>query len=218
MPGHPGGQLPQFAGEIHHDGQHEQWQRTAHQGAQRADLHQRIPERPQRDGSEAEIGQPYRQQRDEREPEDLGGGEPGETAVGERKPEHEERHHDKSGRAPARLAQGRAALVQQIQRDGRGHQQQGEHPEPDRIAVVGVAAGQLGQHHRQRDDRADAADHRCRPLDQRARTHPTGQHQRQPAMQEPLIHLAHIRHGKHCARRWRNCSANDGLVPMRRLP
>ena len=76
LAGHPGGQLPQLAGEVNHHGQHQQRQRPAHQGAECADLHHGVPERPQRDRAEAEIGQPDRQQRDDREAEDSAAANP----------------------------------------------------------------------------------------------------------------------------------------------
>jgi hypothetical protein len=72
--------------------------------------------------AEAEICQPYGEQRDNGEAEDLGGRKTGKAAVGERKSEHEQRHHQKRGGAPAGLAQRGAGLMQQVQRHRGGGQ------------------------------------------------------------------------------------------------
>ena len=47
LAGHPGRQLPQFAGEINDHGEHQQGQRTAHQRAECPELYPCESERPQ---------------------------------------------------------------------------------------------------------------------------------------------------------------------------
>jgi hypothetical protein len=163
---HPGRQLPQFAGEEHHHGQHHQRQRAAHQRAERTHLLQRKPERPQQNRAKAEVRQPDCQQRHDRETERLGGGDAGKPAVCERKPENEQRHHQQRRGATARLAERGASLSQQVQRERRRHQQQRQHTQPDHITEIGIAIGEFGQQHGHRDHRTDPADHRRRALDQ----------------------------------------------------
>ena len=47
--------------------------------------------------------------------------------------------------------------MQQVQREWGSDQQQGQHTEANHITEFGIAAGQLGQHHRQRDDGTNTA-------------------------------------------------------------
>src|SRR5258705_7560069 len=68
---HPGGQLPQLAGEVNHDGNHQQRERAAHQCAERTQLNPGKAERPQGDQAEPDVGQPDRQHRGDREAEAL---------------------------------------------------------------------------------------------------------------------------------------------------
>jgi hypothetical protein len=59
---------------------------------------------------------------------------------GEREPEYEQRHHEQRRRSSARFTERRAGLMQQIQRERRGDQQQCQHAEPDHIAEIGITA------------------------------------------------------------------------------
>ena len=77
-------------------------------------------------------------------------------------------------RPSARLAARGAGAVQQVQRERRGDQDGGDDAQAQGVAVVGIVAGDLGQQHRHGGERADAADHRRRPLDQVAATAPAG--------------------------------------------
>ena len=97
--------------------------------------------------------------------------------------------------AAPRLAEPRPAAVQQVQRERGGDQDHGDDAQPKRIAVIGIGAGDLRQQHRHGGQRPDAADHRRRAVDQVAGANPSGQDQRQPATQEPLVDLLHVGHG-----------------------
>jgi hypothetical protein len=171
---HPGGQLPQLAGEVNHDGNHQQRERAAHQCAERTQLNPGKAERPQCDRAEPDVGQPDRQHRGDREAEGLRRCDARKPAGGEREPQYKQRHDEQRSRPSARLTERGAGLMQQIQRERRGDQQQCQHAQPDHVAEIGIAVGEFGQHHRPRYHRADAADHRCRALDQRTRADAPG--------------------------------------------
>jgi hypothetical protein len=76
-------------------------------------------------------------------------------------PENEQRHHQQRRRPSSRFTERGAGLMQQIQRERRGDQQQCQDAQPDHIAEIRIAVGEFGQHHRQRYHRTDAADRRC---------------------------------------------------------
>jgi hypothetical protein len=103
---------------------------------------------------------------------------PDKSTGGEREPEHEQRHHEQRRRPPARFTECGSGLMQQIQHERRGDQQQRKNAQPDHVTEIGIPAGEFCQQHRQRYHRTDAGDHRCRTFDQRPRADAPGQHQR----------------------------------------
>ncbi|HEX9178389.1 MAG TPA: hypothetical protein VF874_20705 [Mycobacterium sp.] len=91
--------------------------------------------------------------------------------------------------------------MQQVQQRWRGREHSRVSGDDDNVYRGRAIVRDVGEQQQHRHQRADATDHRRRALDQRPGADPTGQHQRQPALQEPLVHRLEVRHSPAVAAR-----------------